>query len=227
MPILEAVSLINFDICLNNRLFTAIKAVLMASADVFDENQVLQRLKSGDVSAFDAIYWQYHGAIFRNILRLTKDEAVAADISQDVFVKFWEKRETLQPGKSIGGLLFVISYHLAVNHNKQTLRERSARNELALLPVGGEDEQATQLEHQHRLLEQAVATLTEQKRLVFTRCKLEGKSYEEVAGELGISKHTVKEHLSFAMKTVKNYILDHGHSMVAIGIAAFLDQWGQ
>lgn len=199
----------------------------MAETSFFDEQHVLHRLKVGDIDAFNATYWQYHGAIYRNILRFTKNEDTAADLLQDVFVKLWEKRDTLQPGKSISGLLFVISYHLTVNHSKKALRELLAKSELSLhQSVVDSSEEASDLESQHELLERAIAGLTEQKQLVFTRCKLEGKSYGEVARELGISKHTVKEHLSIAMKTVKTYIRQNGRDLLAIGLLTFLDCWG-
>ncbi len=199
----------------------------MGSSGVFVEDYLINRLRRGDITAFDAIYWQYHEAIYRNILRFTKDEDAAADLLQDVFVKFWEKRSTLKPGKSISGLLFVISYHLAINHSKKMLRELLAKNELSIQLEEDDNDDPTTLELQHQLLEQAMASLTPQKQQVFTRCKLEGKSYEEVAEELGISKHTVKEHLSIAMKAVKAYIQQHAHSLTVSGLAVFLDYCGQ
>lgn len=200
----------------------------MAVSALYDEKALVIRLRDGDVDAFDIIYWHYHEAIYRNILRLTKDEEAAADLLQDVFVKFWEKRSTLLPDKSVSGLLFVISYHIAINHGKQIIRDLVAKQELSVQSETPDIELVTPpLEAQHQLLEKAIATLTLQKQRVFIRCKLEGKSYEEVGKELGISRYTVKEHLGIAMKSVKTYMHKHSHSLTVSGFLVFLDAWGK
>lgn len=195
----------------------------MTTVSHFDEEILVDRLRQGNMETFNAVYWQYHEAIYRNILRFTKDEAVAADLLQDVFVKFWEKRETLKSGKTVSGLLFVISYHLSINYSKRLMRDLLAKNELALAPEEDDPEEHHRLEAQHELLEEAIEALTEKRRLVFTRCKLEGKTYEEVAAEMGISKHTVKEHLSLAMKSVKTYIQQSSDPLLFAGLVVFLE----
>ncbi len=60
-----------------------------------------------------------------------------------------------------------------------------------------------------KILEEALIKLSPQKRKVFDLCKIQGKSYEESARELNISKHTVKEYLSIAVKAVKEYAEQH------------------
>ncbi|WP_316817099.1 RNA polymerase sigma factor [Pedobacter nyackensis] len=196
----------------------------MLTTHVFDETKLVKRLRNGNIEAFNAIYWEYHEPIYRNILRIIKNEETAADILQDVFVKFWEKRESLVPEKSLGGLLFVISYNLAINHTKRVMTDFLVKGEISLVNDEGNDEFMI-VEAQHELLERAVAELTIQRRLVFTGCKLEGKSYQKVAEELGISKHTVKEHLSVASKMVKEYVLAHSDSVMAAWIVLFLDNF--
>ncbi len=58
-----------------------------------------------------------------------------------------------------------------------------------------------------QLVHKAVETLPEQRRQIFTLCKLEGKSYEQVAQLMGISKTTVNDHIVKANKAIKTYIL--------------------
>ena len=168
------------------------------------------RLRSNDISAFDELYWKYHQRIYINILKITKDEEAAQDILQDVFVTLWEKRFTVNNEQSVSGLIFVISFNKAVNYTRKKLSEQNAQNKIANLPIAEDTrEDLEAYETQYQLLKEAVEQLSPQKRKVFTLCKLEGKSYEQVATELNISKYTVKEHLSLAMSSVKDYINKH------------------
>ena len=57
------------------------------------------------------------------------------------------------------------------------------------------------------LLQIAIGTLSPQRKQIYTLCKLEGKSYEEVSNQLGISTSTISDHIVKANKTVKQYFL--------------------
>lgn len=174
--------------------------------------ELVLRLQNSDVSAFDSLYVNYHQAVYRNILKFVKDVAVAEDILQEVFTKLWEKREEVQADQSVGGWLFVISFNLSVSHVRKKLREQALHKNL--LNLEPEDhlmlDRKNLDEEQYNLLEQAIAQLSPKKRTIVTRCKLEGKTYDEVASELNISRNTVKEHLSAAMVKLNDYMLRNG-----------------
>ena len=59
------------------------------------------------------------------------------------------------------------------------------------------------------ILEKAIEQLSPQRRKVFELCKVQRRTYEEVAEELQLSKHTVKEYLSGAVFSIKEYIKQH------------------
>lgn len=190
------------------------------SADI----KLVTRLLSDDISAFDELYWKYHQRVYLNILKITKDEDVSHDILQDVFVTLWEKRLTIDREQSVSGLIFVISFNKAVNSARKKLSEQNAQNKIASFPIiedTREDHEAYEVQYQ--LLKEAVEQLSPQKRKVFTLCKLEGKSYEQVATELNISKYTVKEHLSLAMLSVKDYIRKHPDLWKVTATLLFID----
>lgn len=172
------------------------------------DSALVARLQRNDVSAFDALYWKYHQAVYRNILKFTKDPVIAEDILQEVFTKLWEKRFDIDPAQSVAGWVFVISFNISVNHTRKKLREQTTRNKLFTADPFHEDSlpAANRYEEQHLLLEQAIEQLSPQKKKIVTLCKLQGKTYEEAACELSISRHTVKEHLSAAMVNLNEYV---------------------
>lgn len=182
--------------------------------------ELIGRLQQNDVGAFDALYWQYHEVVYRNILKFTKDPIVAEDILQDVFIKLWEKRSSINPDQSVAGWLFVISYNLSINHTRKRLREQTFQKKLSLVESDDTVHHNTAVyEEQYQLLENAIEQLSPQKRKVVTLCKLEGKTYEEAAGELKISRNTVKEHLQTALVHLNEYIRKKAHIYIAFFLA--------
>lgn len=175
-----------------------------------DNRNLIIQLQADDVNAFNALYWKYHLKLYANIFKLLKDKNATEDILQEVFITLWEKRFTIDPDNQIAGWLFTVSYNKAINCLKKSMKESLVFEELNEdLQFSGESAisyNAIQLE----LIEKAIIQLSPQKRKVFDLCKIQGKTYEETAKELNISKHTVKEYLSGAVMNVKEYV--HSHS---------------
>jgi RNA polymerase sigma-70 factor (ECF subfamily) len=170
--------------------------------------ELVIRLQQDEVSAFDTLYWKYHQAVYRNIFKFVKEQIITEDILQEVFAKLWEKRKEINASQSVAGWLFVISFNLSVDYVRKRLREQTIHKEL--LNLDGDDNYSLDrkniYEEQYQLLEKAIAQLSPKKRKIVTLCKLEGKTYDEVAEELKISRNTVKEHLSIAMVKLNDYI---------------------
>lgn len=169
-------------------------------------SELVERLKDGDKDAFDEIYWKYHSAIYYNILKLTRDVIVAEDIVQEVFIALWEKRYSLDVGRGISGWLFVVSYNKSISYLKRKLKESLLQSTLQQNDNNTVDVDDDLLNTRIGILEKAIEQLSPQKRKVFELCKLQRKTYAEVADELQISKYTVKEYLSGAVIFIKKYI---------------------
>lgn len=161
-----------------------------------------------DAQAFCELYAEYSEAVFRNILRFTREPVAAKDILQDVFVQLWEKKDNIKSESSVSGLLFVISYHLCINYTRKKSREEALCRLLRMPPYQDDVVYAAdnREEEWDMLLEKAIAQLSPQKRRTLTLCKLQGKTYVEAARELHISPHTVKEYLSNAILSLNDYI---------------------
>ncbi|HEY9258883.1 RNA polymerase sigma factor [Chitinophaga sp.] len=187
--------------------------------------ELVVRLQNHEVSAFDSLYWKYHEAVYRNIFKFVKEEAITEDILQDVFTRLWEKRQDIRPDQSVSGWLFVISFNMCVSFVRKKLREQAFHKNIFQSdeddPVAIERKNID--EEQYHLLEQAISKLSPKKRTIVTRCKLEGKTYEEVANELNISRNTVKEHLSAAMIKLNDYMQRNGDHKYIVLLLLFLN----
>lgn len=179
------------------------------------------RLHIDDVKAFDTLYLKYHHALYSNIFKLSKNADAAQDILQEVFITLWEKRLTLNPDQPVSNWLFAVSYNKSVNYLKKLLKESVNLGDTNEEMQPNDEKEINLREIQIMLIKRAVNKLSPQKRKVFDFCKLQGKSYEETAKELNISKHTVKEYLSEAVMNIKEYVKQHPESSSAF-FCAFL-----
>jgi len=178
---------------------------------LFDEAQLFEQLKAGDVDAYKEIYRRYHAQLYNYVRRFVKVPELAEDVLHDVFIKLWEIREQLNPQLPVVAYI----YRITRNHVFKLIKKISVETELRSRVISIIDSNYVEpesemqwLEYAH-LLEGAIDQLSPQCKKVFKLCRQEGKTYEETAQELGISKHTVKEHMMNAMKSIKNYFVKH------------------
>ncbi len=176
---------------------------------IYDERLLLRDVKNNSVSAFDALYWRYHKSVYRNIKKLVKDEEFAKDILQEVFIALWEKRQLLDVEAELAGWLFTVSYRKSVDHLRNVAAKPFVGGDLDVISNMMDCSNERERESRFELLQQAVNQLSPRKKRVFELCKLEGKTYDETALELNISKHTVKEYLTAAVAHIKSYIHRH------------------
>ena len=173
-------------------------------------NELALRLRNDDVSAFNTLYWEYHGAVYANALKLIKEPAIAEDIVQEVFVTLWGKRHTIDPEQDIGGWLFVVSHHKTIDQLKRKLKHALAEKNINSFKEHHSIIVTNDLEEEQlSAIEKAMDQLSPQKRKVFELCKVQGRTYKKAAEELHISKYTVKEYLSEALVSIKKYVGEH------------------
>ena len=185
-------------------------------------NELITRLQNDDNEAFNELYRKYHSAIYYNILKLTRDAIVAEDILQEVFITLWEKRHDLNIEQGVSGWLFVVSYNRSISYLKRKLKESLAQTVLQQNIENTIDARNSLANIQMSILEKAIEQLSPQKRKVFELCKLQRRTYAEVADELQISKHTVKEYLSGAVISIKNYVKQYPEYSVIFFSAIYL-----
>jgi RNA polymerase sigma-70 factor (ECF subfamily) len=170
---------------------------------------LLARLHNNDERAFNKLYSTCFRPIYRRIFSLVKDEAIADELVQDLFLKLWQKREDIDPQQSFEAYLFTIAQHLVYDHFRRIAKNKRlvARLLLNATDYYLHSDILLETKESRELLQKAIDQLSPQRREVFTRCKIEGKTYEETSLELGISVPTVNSHMTQSMKLVREYLL--------------------
>lgn len=175
-----------------------------------------------DLSAFDELYHQYHHAVYSNIRKLIREDLAAEDILQEVFLALWECRHKLDTGK-VAGWLFVTSYNKSIKHLKRKARENTSLIAGESIPEPSREEPVREDLYHFRvsLIEDAVNHLPERKRQVFTLCRYEGKSFDEVARIMDISPSSVRDYLKQSNRFIKEYIFSN-YTEASLTIAPLL-----
>jgi RNA polymerase sigma-70 factor (family 1) len=178
-------------------------------ADFEKEIADIVALRGGDVRAFSRLYQRYHKSVHANILKLVKSSEASVEILQDVFFSLWENRGKINQRKSLGGWLFVVSYHMSLNFIRKEVKESLVfvdeyPSDLCIADVENPEEETFELQMQ--LLDEAVSELPKRKREVFRMCRYEGKSKKDVADILGLSLRTVDNYLKDANRMIKEYV---------------------
>jgi RNA polymerase sigma-70 factor (ECF subfamily) len=156
-------------------------------------DEAVRLAQAGNPDAFEAIYRAHAGRVYALCLRMTADQAAAAELTQDVFVRAWEKLEAFRGESAFGSWL----HRIAVNEVLMTARTARRRGEEPL----GEDEgpipPPTTRAGEPELtldLERAIASLPPMARQVLVLHDLEGYEHAEIGGMLGIAEGTSKAH---------------------------------
>ncbi len=175
------------------------------------ENKILHDLIQGDANAFKEVYNTWHLKIFNFAFYLTKSRDLAEETTQEVFIKLWERREKLRPDTTFQSYL----RKLAQNHVIDTFRKANTEKELqkkifnnmaALHQLPAD----TLLEKQlTRLQKEAIDKLPPQQKIIYTLSRDHEMTYEQIAEHLGLSRNTVRNHMSQAIQSVKGYVGGH------------------
>lgn len=169
---------------------------------------LLKQLQAGSTVAFDELYQCFSKDLLRNILYQVKDIETAKDITQEVFLFLWKQRERLDPERPLKHYLNGIAKNLVIDSYRKIAGSRKLTEKLIR-------EQTELYLHSDVVVEyketveavaKAIDTLPNQQQTVYRKCRLEGKSHEEVAYELGISKATVNNHIVKANRRVTDYL---------------------
>jgi RNA polymerase sigma-70 factor (ECF subfamily) len=168
--------------------------------------ELLIRLKNGDILAFDELYRWYSHKLFSFVFRILKDENDSDDIVQEVFLKIWELREKLGDYRLLNSFIFTIAY----NNSISLIRKRISSTkyigylrDLSVKQTQGDLITEIELIELNKQVENLISNLPERQKQVFLLHREKGLTYPEIAEELRISKNTVENHMVKALKYLR------------------------
>ncbi len=186
--------------------------------DATAENKLMISLSQGDEHSFFALYEHYSHALFSNVFRMVKDRQVSEEIVQDVFLKVWQKRSTIDPNRNFKSWIFTIAKNDVISWYRKLAKEITLQENLYqhFEHLYVMEKEGDIQEKQAELLERALNTLSERRKEIFILCKIEQKSYEEVAQKLNISVSTVSNSMVKSNQHIRQFVQDHYDEILVI-----------
>ncbi len=164
---------------------------------------LLTRLKNGNMLAFDLLYEHYSHKLFSFVFKILKNEDEAEDIVQEVFVKIWESRDKLEDYKLLNSYIFTIAYNNSIDlirkriNNSKYLEHLRNSSVLQANPATISEAEFNDLSAQ---VDKLILNLPVRQKQVYLLHREKGLTYPEIAEHMGISKNTVENHMVKALK---------------------------
>lgn len=176
----------------------------------FDDRQLHQRVVGGDEAALGDIYDRLSSLIFGLALRVTRDRVVAEDITQEVFLVFWERPLAYDPERgSLRAWLATIAHRRAVDHVRAEERRRvSTLGPRLFEPPPARLEETVLAADESRRVRQAVLALPDGLREALELAYYGGRTYRQVAEDLGVPEGTVKSRIRLALRRLADALAE-------------------
>jgi RNA polymerase sigma-70 factor (ECF subfamily) len=185
--------------------------------ELTDEKELYQRLKEGDERAFNDLFQKYYSSMCHFARQFLNDSEMAEETVQDMFVRIWEKRESLNIETSVKHYLF----RSVRNHCLNQIQHQKIRQQYASLvkETAHQDINPDQYYIEVDLLkriEKSIDSLPAKRQEIFRLSREQGLKYKEIAEELNISIKTVEAQMGLALKHLREDLKEFSHHLVSL-----------
>jgi RNA polymerase sigma-70 factor (ECF subfamily) len=163
-----------------------------------------------DADALKRLWDEHAAALWRYAWRLTGDPAHAEDVVQETLLRAWQRPHVLNNGQSPRGWLFTVARNLVIDDRRSARfrNELISRDGSGPPEPAGPDEQGGALNR--ALIGDAMAQLSAEHRAVVGRSYYQGWTTAQIAADLGIAEGTVKSRLHYALRGLRQALLEMG-----------------
>jgi len=179
----------------------------MSSLQPEDFTDLVNRLKLGDVVAYEKIYFNFSKELLAQAYKKTGDKVIAQELVQNIFISLWEKRE-IATIKDIRFYLFGALKFGIVNHIRaEVIANRYIEYEQISYRKNSEDtEHLVGLKDLSEIIEKSLNSLPEKTQEVFRLSRYDHKSTKDISSGLNISEKAVEYHITRSLKHIKEHL---------------------
>jgi RNA polymerase sigma-70 factor (ECF subfamily) len=185
------------------------KPTLAANRDNSDEVLVV-KVAAGNRLAMQVLFARHHTRVYRFLLRLLGNEAVAEDLTSEVFLSVWQQASRFQARSTLSTWLLAIARNKAMTElrRRRDVSDDGNHNEIA--DPAADPEVTYALKHREAILRKCLTRLSREHREIIDLVYYHEKSVQEVAQIMGIPRNTVKTRMFYARKKLSKLLEAHG-----------------
>lgn len=189
-----------------------------ATDTLVNERELVLRLIDGDEEAFCELYAAYKNRLLNFALKFVKSREFAEDIFQDAFTVVWQTRRFINPEASFPSYLYTITRNRILNQLRDMANEDQLKEQILSQAIDSTDETNNHilLSDLKEIIGRALEQLTPRQREVFKMSRELQMSHKEIAEALGVSVHTVQEHISVSLKVIRSYLTKYSSTSADI-----------
>ncbi|MEH0156340.1 RNA polymerase sigma-70 factor [Limibacter armeniacum] len=173
--------------------------------DTIEEAVLIDDIKAGNQEAWEYITRKLYNPILNFITGMVKDRETGEELTQDVFVNFWAKRERLNINISLKAYLYRAARNHTLNFIKRRNFEQDYQRGLAhtLEYSKNDTEDAYHFSELEKKLYDAIDSLPENRKEIFMLSRFEDMTYKEIAQTLDVPVRTVHYQIGLALKDLR------------------------
>jgi len=177
-----------------------------------DLEEILLKLAKDNESSLEELFSYYYPRLYNFSKSFLKIEDGIDDILQEVFVKIWQKRKSINSSNTFNSYIFTITRNLLLNELRSRLNNENLKEEVKKLSLGSDYASIDQIEYSEleEKANQFINELPERQKEIFVLSRTEGLTHNEIADKLGITTKTVEYHMSLAIRYIKGNLKDYG-----------------
>jgi RNA polymerase sigma-70 factor, ECF subfamily len=186
--------------------------------DKYSDEELFSKITESNQTAFEIIFLRFYADLCAYAQTILGNKDVSEEIVQDIFVKLWEIRESINIKSSLKGYLFRTVHNYCLNQieswkvKEQYINNTSLAyyNNIHNIPFSGDYPIANLITQElTKQIKDSVEALPDQCREVFLLIRIKGLSYSEAAEKLNISVNTVKTQMSRAVAKLKDQLKEY------------------
>jgi RNA polymerase sigma-70 factor (ECF subfamily) len=184
--------------------------------EVTDDRQLSSMVADGSEKAFRVLFDKYFDRIYGVAYSLTKSPVVAEDMTQDIFLKIWVKREMLKDILRFDAFLFRVARNHILNELRNKVKEQEFTEYLInfFRETADNPQQHLIFSELEKVVEEALEKLPPQQRQIYKLSREDGLSQEEISAKLQISVNTIKQHMNRALKFIRHYHMSYYRTLL-------------
>jgi RNA polymerase sigma-70 factor (ECF subfamily) len=191
---------------------------IIAGAEGYTDAEIMLRVKAGDQPAFDFLVQKYRRPLVSFMYRMARNTAAAEDLAQEVFLRVYRSRQTYEASAKFTTWLYRIATNLAVNHARDTRKERpevtvslDEPDQETGTTMDVADDTITAEENLVRrertlAIRSKVEALPERQRLAVIMHKYQQMDYKQISEVLKLSESATKSLLFRAYETLRDQL---------------------
>ncbi len=178
-----------------------------AAPETSSDEMLIRRIAEGDQLAMRTLFGRHRVPLYRWLLRLVGDEALAEDLLSDVFLDVWRQAAAFEARSSVSTWLLAIARYKALSARRRpTDAELDEKIASRVADPADDPEVVLQKKTRAELLHHSLACLSPEHGEVIDLVYFHGKSVKEVAEIVGIATATVKTRMFYARKELADFV---------------------